>query len=200
MKIQRILSHNKCLLLNADYSILEIVDWKRSILWGVKRINSIDIISFYQTDYIRGANKIYPLPAVAKTKKYYQLSNYFANFNRKNVFIRDNYSCQYCNKKFTEHELTYDHVIPKSIWKFKISPTNWTNIVTCCKKCNKIKSDKTPQQANMILKKSPIRPVRNPKFLPAIQTLSNIDKDSIPDEWKIYLEINIYEYCKSYLV
>jgi len=65
-------------------------------------------------------------------------------FSRKNVFQRDNYTCQYCKKKFLKAELTQDHIIPKSLG----GKTEWTNITTSCKKCNTKKGSKTLQQLN----------------------------------------------------
>ena len=35
-------------------------------------------------------------------------------FTRFNVFLRDNFSCQYCLDRLPTHDLTFDHVIPRS--------------------------------------------------------------------------------------
>lgn len=186
------LSHNKCLLLNADYTPLYIIGWKRAMVWSVKYSkntkNSIDIIDFYKNDYINGANnKKYPIPAVAKTFTFFPIHRYRVNFSRQNLFLRDNFTCQYCGDKFQYNLLTYDHIIPKSSWNyFNGSPTNWTNIVTSCISCNRLKGNRTPKQANMILKRLPFEPNKSAKYLTVTQHLSKI-KDNIPDEWKIYL-------------
>lgn len=189
MKEERV--HNKCLLLNADYSPFGIIEWNKAIIWSLKIEESedeypIEIIDFYKNDCIQGTNRTFPVPAVARTKKFFYINDYTVNFNRKNILVRDNYTCQYCYKIFDQKELTYDHVIPKSIWKEKSSPTNWTNIVTCCVKCNRKKSNRTPSEANMKLKNVPIRPIKNKKFLPVIQSLSTISSTA-PNEWKFYL-------------
>lgn len=185
------INHKKCLLLNADYSPFGIIDWTKAIVWSLKIDNSndyypIEIIDFYKNDFIQGTNKRFPVPAVAKTKKFFKINNYTVNFSRRNILIRDNYTCQYCNNTMPYDQLTYDHVIPKSIWKLNSSPTNWTNIVTCCIKCNRKKGNKTPAEAKMKLKNIPIKPQKNHKFLPIVQSLFTI-KHSIPEEWKSYL-------------
>ena len=54
-------------------------------------------------------------------------------FTRRNLFVRDGFSCQYCRQKFQTHELTYDHVVPRA----KQGGTSWTNVVTACKHCNR---------------------------------------------------------------
>ena len=84
---------------------------------------------------------------------------------RKQVYKRDNFTCQYCNNKFPTTKLTYDHVIPKSLWTLNTSPTCWTNIVTACIQCNFKKSNKTPTQADMPLQKEPFIHIDNDVFI-----------------------------------
>lgn len=188
MKIQ----NSKCLVLNADYTPLGIISWKKALVWSVKYDSShkfsIQIIDFYKNDYIVGTNnKKYPIPAVAKTEKYFRINNYRIKFSRKNLFIRDNYSCQYCGLQKDVSQLTYDHVIPKSLWNHNIgSPTSWTNIVTACSDCNRKKRNRTPKQANMPLKNLPVIPQKSTKYLPVTHHLSKIRSD-IPEEWVLYL-------------
>jgi len=70
--------HNtKCLLLNLDYTPMTIIGWQRALVWSIKHeYNSkygIEIIDFYKNDFIQGTgNKKYPVPAVAKTKKFFK--------------------------------------------------------------------------------------------------------------------------------
>lgn len=184
--------NSRCLLLNADFTPLSIIEWKKAIMWHMRYEYDpkygIDIIDFYKDDYIAGVNnKKYPIPAVARTKRYFRVNRQIVTFSRKNIFLRDNYTCQYCGLKFDNSVLTYDHVIPKSVWNnSKISPTCWTNIVTACVECNRKKGNKTPKQANMPLMNMPIAPTKNIKYLPVIHYLYKI-KESIPFEWTIYL-------------
>lgn len=188
MKIQ----NARCLLLNADFTPLSIIDWKKALVWQIKYDHNpkygIDIIDFYKDDYISGVNnKKYPIPAIAKTKRFFKLNNQGVTFSRKNIFLRDNYTCQYCSKEFDIRELTYDHVVPKSVWNDDNgSPTCWTNIVTACIWCNRKKGSKTPKQANMPLKTLPIKPTKSIRYLPVAHHLHNI-RDNIPEEWRIYL-------------
>jgi hypothetical protein len=187
--------NSKCLLLNADYSPLSIITWKKALVWSMRDQHrlSIEIIDFYKNDYIIGVNnKKYPIPAVAKTNKYFRINHHRVKFSRKNLFIRDEYSCQYCGKLGDAGNLTYDHVIPKSLWtRDNGSPTCWTNIVTACINCNRKKGNRTPKQANMPLKNLPIAPNKNIKYLPVSHHLSKI-RESIPNEWSIYLPESYY--------
>lgn len=184
--------NSRCLLLNGDYSPLTIIAWKKALIWSFKYENNlnrgIEIIDFYKDDYIRCANdKKIPIPAVAKTHKFFRIKDQNATFSRKNIFLRDNYTCQYCGIRFDHKELTYDHVIPKSLFKNSDTPpTSWTNIVTACVQCNRIKGNRTPKQANMVLRNLPIRPKQNGRSLSMMHHLAKI-KNHIPYEWLLYL-------------
>lgn len=185
--------NSKCLVLNADFSPLSIISWKRALIWSIQYDKNhnmgIEIIDFYKNDYILGTNnRKYPIPAVVKTKKYFKTYNHKVNFSKRNLFIRDDYTCQYCGVKKDFKELTYDHVVPKSVWRHKnLSPTNWTNIATACVNCNRRKGNKTPKQANMPLRTIPIEPFKSIKYLPVYSMLFTIKPD-IPEEWLLYLQ------------
>jgi hypothetical protein len=187
MKIE----NSRCLILNADYTVLGIINWQKALVWSMqldhKQKPRVEIVDFYKDDFIQGVNKKFPIPAVVRTFKYFRIHDSRVNFCRINLFIRDDYSCQYCGIRKNKNELTYDHVVPKSVWKSSMgSPTNWTNIVTACINCNRKKGDRTPKQANMPLKNIPIAPKKSQKYLPILGHLSKIRMD-IPEEWSIYL-------------
>lgn len=188
---------SRCLLLNADFTPLSIIHWKKAVMWHMRYENNnrygIDIIDFYKNDHINGVNnKKYPIPAVARTKRFFRQTNQSLMFSRKNIFLRDGYMCQYCGKQYDTNNLTYDHVIPKSKWNNSgLSPTCWTNIVTACVQCNRKKGDKTPKQANMPLINMPVKPSKSPKYLPIAHYLHKMRID-IPCEWKIYLPESYY--------
>jgi hypothetical protein len=165
-------NHRRCLLLNADFSPLRIISWQRAIVWSLKYETdteySIEILAHYKDDFIKcSGGQQYPIPAVAKTSHYFDVYKRNINFSRKNLFIRDNFTCQYCGVQYAQNQLTYDHVVPKSrhIGNKKLS-TNWTNIVTACVKCNAKKANKTPEEANMALLKEPVQPKYSTLYLP----------------------------------
>jgi 5-methylcytosine-specific restriction endonuclease McrA len=77
-------------------------------------------------------------------------------------------------------DLTYDHVVPRA----QGGKTTWENIVSCCIACNNRKSDRTPQQANMLLRKKPIKPNWTPQRRLVIMF------PSTPAQWRDYLYWN----------
>jgi 5-methylcytosine-specific restriction endonuclease McrA len=154
------------------------------MVWSIKYKDSpeygIEILDYYNNEYIRGTgDRLYKVPSVAKTIKYFNIYNRKINFSRNNLFIRDDFTCQYCGIKLAQSQLTYDHIIPKSRFlKNKTLSTNWTNIVTACRPCNHRKANRTPVEAGMQLIKQPIEPQYGLKYLPWYQEASTITNNS----------------------
>ena len=77
--------------------------------------------------------------------------------------------------------LTFDHIVPKSSG----GKTTWENIVTCCYRCNKKKSNKTLKQLGWKLKHRPSQPKWHPTL--------NIPLKSAPHrEWTNFLDLAYY--------
>lgn len=72
--------------------------------------------------------------------------------SRREVLRRDNHTCQYCG---SNKHLTLDHVIPVS----RGGEHKWDNVVTACEKCNQRKSNRTPDDAGMLLHTKPRAPI-----------------------------------------
>lgn len=72
------------------------------------------------------------------------------------LFRRDQNICAYCGGEFGHDHLTRDHVIARS----KGGPDKWTNVVTACSGCNKLKDDRSVEEAGMKLLYVPYAPNR----------------------------------------
>lgn len=185
-------SDRKCLLLNCDFTPICIIDWRKSIVWSLKaqKNNSygIQIIEFYDDNVLCANGDRLQIPAVARTSHYRKIykNDTELKLSRKNLFLRDNYTCQYCGKNLTCNQLTYDHVIPKSRFTNTKTATSWTNVVTACKRCNAQKGNKTPKEARMELLENPFRPKFATKYLPWYTELSTIVVEST-DIWEKYI-------------
>lgn len=105
---------------------------------------------------IRGVSISFQHPKVIKLVKYVKIKQRLqqAKYSRKNILARDKMICQYCAIKCTTKTATLDHIVPKS----RGGENSWTNIVTCCKKCNNKKDNKTPAEARMKLLSVPTKP------------------------------------------
>lgn len=100
-----------CVLLNADYSFLNVIEWKRAMCMVAK--GKVQVLQ-YSDRMIRCAEGVvFKLPAVLKLIKLIRIV--YRNrvpFSKRNVFIRDGFRCAYCGGERVR--LTIDHIIPKS--------------------------------------------------------------------------------------
>jgi 5-methylcytosine-specific restriction endonuclease McrA len=103
-------------------------------------------IDFY-TDYEVGSagGEAFQIPKTIMLKKYVRLPDRMYKPNRRNIFLRDNYSCSYCDRQLNAEELSIDHILPKS----RGGKETWENLTTACKSCNCLKGDRTPEEAGM---------------------------------------------------
>ena len=83
--------------------------------------------------------------------KHFVKPSEFPNFTRFNVFLRDKFTCLYCGDK---KNLTFDHVVPKSLGGL----TTWENVATACSPCNVRKGGKMPKACGMIPSVQPYKP------------------------------------------
>lgn len=74
--------------------------------------------------------------------------------SRRNIFLRDGFTCQYCAIRPGVRDLNLDHVIPRS----RGGKSSWDNLVTSCRECNLTKGWATPEEAGMRLRSVPRRP------------------------------------------
>ena len=93
--------------------------------------------------------------------------------SKKEVFLRDKFTCQYCGKRV--HDLTLDHVIPRR----QHGAHTWENVVTACNRCNLYKAGRTPAEAKMRLGSIPRAPDPNPYLI--------LQNRTILEEWEIYI-------------
>ena len=138
----------KALLLNSTYEPISFISERRAIKLYVK--DKVEVLSSWDS-YIHGDIR---LPALVRLVKYVRWVPKKSRFNRMGLFKRDRFTCMYCGKQLKAGELTIDHIIPKS----QGGKLNWENCVSACFACNSKKGDRTPEEAGMVLIKSPAVP------------------------------------------
>lgn len=124
-----------------DYSVYS---WKK---WVNVKVTIND-------KFIKTSRKKIKVPEVIILNKYDKFTISGLNLTKKNLLIRDNYSCQYTGKKLNEKTADIDHVIPKS----RGGKSDWTNLVVSDKKINREKANKTPEEAGFKLLNKPVKP------------------------------------------
>ena len=165
------------LVLNADYRPLSyyplsLWSWQDAI--KAVFLDRVHIVAEYEHE-VSSVNFRMRVPSVVCLKTYIKPSRYPA-FTRFNVFLRDRFRCQYCG---SEHDLTFDHVIPRRCGGI----TSWENIVAACSPCNLKKGGMMPAQARMWPQQKP--------FQPTVQELHNKGRAFPPnhlhESWMDYL-------------
>lgn len=190
--------HEEALLLNTDGSPIGTISWQRALVltnfYKTGDKNGLIPIDYYPGDYVedtKGAK--FPVPAVVMSPVYIKRKEGSGPaFSKKNVFLRDKCTCQYCGfYDPTLRSLTFDHVVPRSVWtanpKYIGTPTTWTNIVTCCEPCNKKKADKSPKDVGMSLRREPKKPSSH-QFILGVSPWRKI-----PKQWEPYMT-PLYKY------
>jgi 5-methylcytosine-specific restriction endonuclease McrA len=128
-------------------------------------------------DWVRSVNFEIQGPRVIRLLHYDLFPKSVVKFNRRNIFLRDENRCQYCGQKFPTHQLSLDHVVPRS----RGGLANWENIVCACLRCNVRKGGRTPHEAGMKLFRKPVKPKRSPLLC---QQLTSIKYQS----WRTFLD------------
>ena len=105
-------------------------------------------------DWIHTPSLSLLVPRVIRLLSYDKLSVQSVKLTRKNIYERDNYTCQYTGKRLSSSQLNIDHVIPRS----RGGKNTWENLVTCSVDANSRKGNRTPAEAGMKLIRRPRRP------------------------------------------
>ncbi|MBN2474162.1 MAG: HNH endonuclease [Pirellulales bacterium] len=128
-------------------------------------------------DWIRAVNFEIQVPRVIRLLGFDRIPTQTLHLSRRSVLARDDNVCQYCGRRLPTHQLSLDHVTPRS----RGGMTTWENVVCACLKCNIKKGGRTPREAKMTLMRRPARPKRNPILM---LKLSNPKYES----WKTWLD------------
>ena len=166
------------LLLNATYEPLRVITWQRAI--RLLTLGKVEVVE--ETDHeIRSVSFVIRLPSVVRLLRLIRPRRRPLKFSRQNIYLRDNFRCQYCGVRVSSQELNLDHVSPRSLG----GKTCWENIVTCCVPCNVRKGGDTPEAVGMRLVSRPLKPDR----LPGLAI--TISWQNAPDSWRDYLYWNV---------
>ncbi len=161
------------LVLNASYEPLNIVPVRRAIVLLLKE--KAELIEAAETT-IRSENLAIPMPLVIRLVMYVKIPNRLSlPLTRRNILLRDNYTCQYCGAQPGKEHLTVDHVVPRS----RGGEHSWENLVTACAPCNRRKGNRLPHEVGLHLRRKPYRP----RYL----ALALLREKSVPNVWTKYL-------------
>lgn len=170
------------LVLSHAYAPVARVTWQRAmaLLFDKK----VEVVEEYEDWKVRSVTLEFKVPSIIRFLKKIRDRKRAIKFSRENVYQRDHGTCQYCAKKVTHSQATYDHVVPRS----QNGQTRWENVVICCTPCNQKKGGRTPEQAGMKLLSIPVKP----KSLPDTIRLTFLVGAKVPESWKAFLQSYSY--------
>lgn len=167
------------LLLNATFEPLKVISWQRAMTLLVQ--DKVEIVRTHDRE-VRAVTFSFKLPSVVRLLRFVKVRNAHAvKFSRANIYLRDDYTCQYCAHQFEPRDLTFDHVTPVA----QGGRRAWDNIVTACSPCNSRKDNRTPEQAGMKLLRQPRRPSASSRYK------ATIGIRRTPDSWRDFLYWNV---------
>ena len=137
------------LVLNQNYEPLNVCNVRRALVLVIG--GKAEILEA-RPHSLSSPSARFPAPSVIRLVYLIRRPRPRVKLTRREIFIRDNYTCQYCQRQFTD--LTIDHVIPRSRGGMHV----WDNVVTACKACNHRKGGKSIAEARLSLHQQPHEP------------------------------------------
>ena len=163
----------RTLVLDAGFQPVKVIDWRRAL--SMAYCAKAEVLASYAWS-VHTVQRAYPAPAVIRLLIQHRHRPQVARFSRRNVYIRDEFRCQYCGLDLPAGDLTLDHVVPRVAG----GKTTWTNVVAACRPCNRRKGGRTPEQAGLRLRAAPVRPRWSPGLLQPLP-------ERLPEPWRDWL-------------
>jgi 5-methylcytosine-specific restriction endonuclease McrA len=165
------------LLLNADgapvsFLPLSVINWQDAIKYMV--LDKANVLAWHDNWIVRSARWETPVPSILMLREYMKPKTSI-RFSKGNVFLRDNYTCAYCNAKLEKKHCTLDHVLPTS----KGGKTTFENTVTACGPCNANKGN----NKKIVPKFKP----HKPEFYELVNKRKQMPFQVRMPEWRDYL-------------
>ena len=137
------------LVLNQNYEPLNVCNVRRAIVLVFD--GKAEVLETHPAT-VKTPSRAFPSPSVIRMVYLIHRPRPRVKLTRREIFIRDHYTCQYCGRQ--AGDLTIDHVVPKS----KGGAHSWENLVSACEACNHRKGGKSLGEARMALRKQPAEP------------------------------------------
>ena len=162
------------LVLNANFEPVNVCDTRRAI--GLIMAEKASLVVNGRGE-IKTVNNAFPLPSVIRLQKMVHRPRPQLKLTRREVFRRDNDTCQYCGKKTSD--LTIDHVIPRHMGGKHV----WNNVVAACSACNHRKGGRLPEDTNMRLLRQPAEPPTSAQYIFGRHLSDNVEWETFLSGW-----------------
>jgi 5-methylcytosine-specific restriction endonuclease McrA len=138
-----------------------------------------------QGEFVQGVKMRVRVPEVVVLRHFNGFPRRTVAFSRRNLYRRDNFTCQYCGSQPGTELLSIDHVVPRC----RGGRSTWENCVLACLDCNKRKASRTLDEAGIRLDRKPFRPAGGPAFEISLGTRRRSWERFVSERyWNIELE------------
>lgn len=166
-----------CLILNADAAPISLVplstiSWEEAIKYMVS--DKATVLEWYEHWIVRSPTWSTQVPAVMILKEY-QKKKTGVRYSKQNVFLRDQYRCQYCGIDVNKKTATLDHILPISHG----GKTQWENTCCSCIACNSRKGNDHKIKPKM-------KPYK-PGYFELAEKRKKMHWDYLHPSWKDYI-------------
>lgn len=144
------------LVLNANFEPINVCSTRRAI--GLILAEKAAMV-VNGRGHIHTINLLLPRPSIIRLEHMIHRPRPRVKLTRREVFRRDNYTCQYCGRCNTS--LTLDHILPKRLG----GKHAWTNVVAACPSCNHRKGGRRLNELQMKLRRTPKAPPASAVYL-----------------------------------
>lgn len=144
------------LVLNANFEPINVCSTRRAI--GLILTEKAAMV-VNGRGHIHTINQLLPRPSVIRLEHMIHRPRPRVKLTRREVFRRDNYTCQYCGRR--DSTLTVDHILPKHLGGQHV----WTNVVAACPGCNHRKGGRRLEEVHMSLLHMPKEPPASAVYL-----------------------------------
>jgi hypothetical protein len=104
--------HRPVLVLNSSYEPINVCAARRALVLVLKGVAATEE---HASSHVHSARQSMRVPSVIRLLEYRRIPHQTRALSRKNILMRDRYTCQYCHRTMNSGELTLDHVIPDRV-------------------------------------------------------------------------------------
>jgi 5-methylcytosine-specific restriction endonuclease McrA len=173
---------NTVLVLNQNYEPLNVCSTRRALVLVLG--GKAEVLEHARGEW-HSLSRSFRKPSVIRLVYLVRRPRPMVKLTRREVFIRDHHTCQYCGTH--ARDLTLDHVIPRS----KGGKHTWENLVSACRTCNHRKGGRTMEEAKMRLLHQPYRPIASSYYILHQYLDSYIEWRKFIPEWEMQYDSDL---------
>lgn len=189
-KKNRSLEKYHTLVLNADYSPMQLINWRPAIESVVA--DKAYVVDEHKDIFVHSEHLSVPLPSVIVRKHFKDMFRP-ACLTRANVFTAyytpdperhgRHWVCGLCGERMTMADATFDHIVPRC----KGGKSTWENLILAHASCNNRKGSRMLHEAGMSLKVHLFTPTDADLARQKMARFHESNEEIVPESWMDFI-------------